>query len=84
MSQDNSSINTEEQEFNLSEIIMPYLQKWKWFVASAFLALLVAYFYLKIATPVYKVESTVLVKETKNSGGGAEMDMLKDLSGLGG
>lgn len=84
MNQDNSSINKEEQEFNLSEIIMPYLQKWKWFVASAFLALLAAYFYLKIATPVYKVESTVLVKEAKNSGGGAEMDMLKDLSGLGG
>lgn len=80
----NNTIQNEEQEFNLQEIIMPYVQRWKWFVISAFLALVGAYFYLKTLTNVYKVESTVLIKEVKNSSGGTEADMLRDLSGIGG
>lgn len=80
----NNTIQNEEQEFNLQEIIMPYIQRWKWFVISAFLALVGAYFYLKTLTNVYKVESTVLIKEAKNSSGGTEADMLRDLSGIGG
>lgn len=80
----NNTIQNEEQEFNLQEIIMPYIQRWKWFVISAFLALVGAYFYLKTLTNVYKVESTVLIKEVKNSSGGTEADMLRDLSGIGG
>lgn len=85
MEHNNSYNNTGvgEETFDLAEVLMPYLQKWKWFVFSTFLALLLAYFYLKIATPVYKVESTVLIKEAKK-GGGSEADILKDLSGLGG
>lgn len=73
------------QEINIREIIKPYLRKWPWFILSAMAALLLAWFYIKIATPVYKVQSTVLIKDAKSSGSAAgEMGVLKDLSGLGG
>ncbi|WP_336664142.1 GumC family protein [Elizabethkingia meningoseptica] len=82
-SQDNQYTN---EEININEIIKPYLLKWPWFVICSILALIVAYFSLKFMTPVYKVQSTVLIKDTKNNSvsGGAEMSILQDLSGFGG
>ena len=75
--------NTSE-EFNLAEIIKPYLQRWKWFIISIFLTLFLTYFALKFMTPVYKVESTVLIKDADNSSGSPELGLLADLSGFGG
>lgn len=73
------------QELHISEIIRPYVRKWPWFVLASLLALALAYLYLKRSTPVYKVQSTVLIKDSKASGSAAgEMGVLKDLSGLGG
>ncbi|MDY3547638.1 polysaccharide biosynthesis tyrosine autokinase [Riemerella anatipestifer] len=75
----------EGEEINIREIIKPYLRNWIWFVVSTVFALVLAFFYLKFATPVYKVESSVLIKDAKgSSSGNMETDMLKDLSGLGG
>lgn len=74
-----------EQEIHINEIIRPYARKWPWFIIGALLALVLAYFYLKTTTPVYKVQSTVLIKDSKASGSAVgEMGVLKDLSGLGG
>lgn len=79
------TVENDAQEINIQEIIKPYLLKWPWFILSALAALLLAWFYIKIATPVYKVQSTVLIKDAKSSGSAAgEMGVLKDLSGLGG
>lgn len=73
------------QEIHINEIIRPYARKWPWFIIGALIALALAYFYLKTTTPVYKVQSTVLIKDSKASGSAAgEMGVLKDLSGLGG
>ena len=73
------------QEIHINEIIRPYARKWPWFIIGAVIALALAYFYLKTTTPVYKVQSTVLIKDSKASGSAAgEMGVLKDLSGLGG
>ena len=78
-------VENDAQEINIREIIKPYVRKWPWFILSALAALLLAWFYIKIATPVYKVQSTVLIKDAKSSGSAAgEMGLLKDLSGLGG
>ncbi|ROI07163.1 polysaccharide biosynthesis tyrosine autokinase [Kaistella haifensis] len=74
-----------EQEIHINEIIRPYARKWPWFIIGAVIALALAYFYLKTTTPVYKVQSTVLIKDSKASGSAVgEMGVLKDLSGLGG
>ncbi len=73
------------QEIHINEIIRPYARKWPWFIIGAVIALALAYFYLKTTTPVYKVQSTVLIKDSKASGSAVgEMGVLKDLSGLGG
>lgn len=74
-----------DTEININDILKPYLRKWPWFVISALLAMIIAYFYLKNTTAVYRVQSTVLIKDSKASGSAAgEMGVLKDLSGLGG
>ncbi|OWK98329.1 capsular biosynthesis protein [Kaistella haifensis DSM 19056] len=74
-----------EQEIHINEIIRPYARKWPWFIIGALIALVLAYFYLKTTTPVYRVQSTVLIKDSKASGSAVgEMGVLKDLSGLGG
>lgn len=82
-----SSEKVESNEIHINEIIKPYLLKWPWFIISALLALLLAYFYLKVATPIYNVKSTVLIKDAKSNnigGGGMEAGVLRDLSGIGG
>ncbi|AQW91215.1 polysaccharide biosynthesis tyrosine autokinase [Elizabethkingia anophelis] len=83
-SQDNQYIKTSE-EASLNEIIKPYLLKWPWFIICAILSVVIAFFALKFITPVYNVQSTVLIKDAKNnSSGGGEMNVLQDLSGFGG
>lgn len=69
-------------DVHLSEILKPYLKKWWWFVLSIFLMLLLAIFLIKISTPVYNIQSTVLIKDTKSSPS-AEMAMLSELGSLG-
>lgn len=79
--------NPEISEIHINEIIKPYIRKWPWFVLSALTALILAYFYLKTATPVYNVKATVLIKDAKNNSfgaGAAEAGVLRDLSGIGG
>ncbi|MDE5516508.1 polysaccharide biosynthesis tyrosine autokinase [Elizabethkingia meningoseptica] len=82
-SQDNQYTN---EEININEIIKPYLLKWPWFVICVILAVITVFFVLKFITPVYQIQSTVLIKDSKNSNsaGGAEMSVLQDLSGFGG
>lgn len=70
------------EEVNINEIIKPYLRKWWWFVLSVLILLALAIFYIKIATPVYSITSTVLIKDSKKAPS-ADMAMLSDLSGMG-
>ena len=77
--------NTDKHQVDVLELIKPYTQSWKWFVVSALLALVLALLYLRTVTHVYQVQSSVLVKEAKNtSSSSTEADLLMDLSKLGG
>lgn len=71
---------------NLNEVLKPYLKKWPWFVASAFIALMIGYISLKFMVPIYDVQTTVLIKDSKGSSAGfsSEMGALPDFSGFGG
>lgn len=73
----------QEEEIHINELIRPYLKRWKWFVLGGIFALFIAYLFLKTQNPVYEVVSTVLIKDSKNSMGGQDFEMLRDLSGLG-
>ena len=83
----NQNFNTEQpdSEINLQEIIKPYLRHWLWFLISAFALLIIAFFYLKFQRNIYKVQSTVLIKDAKKVPSAAgDLSALTDLSGLGG
>ncbi|MGN7864973.1 GumC family protein [Chryseobacterium sp. 22458] len=73
---------------SVSEIIQPFVRRWPWFLLSALIALFIGYISLKFMVPVYNVQSTILIKDAKNSsspvGMGNDLGILPDLSGLGG
>jgi len=81
-----SEVKNNSNSIDISEIIKPYIRKWPWFILSGFIALVIGYFALKFMTPIYDVQTTVLVKDAKSSASPVanELGFLPDLSGLGG
>jgi capsular exopolysaccharide synthesis family protein len=60
------SINNNDT-IDIRELIFKYLRKWYWFVLSVLICLFVAYIYIKITTPKYQVESTLLLRNNEKS-----------------
>lgn len=82
---DNPVIDESEKEINIQEIIKPYLRNWVWFIIVPLICLVATYFYLKFVTPIYNIQSSVLIKDAqKNSPVSGDFGVLKDLSGFGG
>ncbi|PWW25992.1 MULTISPECIES: GumC family protein [unclassified Chryseobacterium] len=81
-----SEVENNSSSINISEIVKPYLRKWPWFIISAFIALVIGYISLKFMVPIYNVQTTVLIKDARNSSPimGSDLGVLPDLSGLGG
>ncbi|PTT32385.1 capsular biosynthesis protein, partial [Chryseobacterium sp. HMWF028] len=71
---------------DINEILKPYFRRWPWFILAALLALIIGYISLKFMTPIYNVQTTVLVKDAKNSSSpmNNELGVLPDFSGFGG
>lgn len=67
----------EESDFNLKEFFYKYLSYWKWFLLSLTIALCAAFVYLRYQTPVYKIQSSILIKDEKKGLG--QDAMLKEL-----
>lgn len=74
----------EEESINLRELLDKYLYHWKWFLIGGFIALSIAFVYLRYSVPVYESKASVLIKDDKKGGGIQGMDMFKDLGILGG
>lgn len=72
-----------EEEVNIQELLFRYLIHWPWFVASVLFCVICAFAYLKVATPVYNVSATVLIKD-EDKGGGTNMASELEKMGLGG
>lgn len=68
----------------INEIIKPYIKKWPWFILSALICLTIAFIALKFMTPVFSIQSTILIKDSKSSPSSGEVNVLQDLSGFGG
>jgi len=68
-----------EKPIDLLGLFFKYLSYWKLFLASLVICMILGVLYLKTATPVYEVSSTVLLKDDKKGGGVAELGALKDL-----
>ncbi len=84
MEQQNINSTEIDTEFNVRDIIQPYLKRWIWLVASVIISLALAYLYLKRQVPIFEVASTVLIKDSKsNNVGTQDFAALRDISGIG-
>ena len=82
MSQNSNIAAETSKEVSLNEVVKPFLAKWWWFVLSVFAFLALAVFYIKFSTPVYNVQSLILIKDTKKTPS-SEMGVLSELGGFG-
>ena len=55
--------NFQEQEINIREEIQKYLKYWPWFFISVFIAVIIAFIYLKLSKPVYLTNATIIIKD---------------------
>lgn len=72
-----------EEQVNIQEILFRYLIHWPWFVVSVVICIACAWGYLRLATPVYNISATVLIKDDKK-GSGASMSSELERMGLDG
>ncbi len=72
-----------EEQVNIQEILFRYLIHWPWFAVSVIICIACAWGYLRIATPIYNISATVLIKDDKK-GGGANMSSELEKMGLDG
>ncbi len=69
-------------DLNINDLIKPYRRRWIWFLLSVITFVLLTYAYLKITEPLYKIDTTVLIKDAKKSPASG-LGALSDLSGFG-
>ncbi|WP_370895459.1 GumC family protein [Chryseobacterium gossypii] len=73
------------KDLNLNEIINPYLKKWPIFLISIFIMLVISFIYIKSKTPVYKVQTSILIKDAKKmSSDVGDMSIMQGVPGFGG
>ncbi|RKS21829.1 capsular exopolysaccharide synthesis family protein [Flavobacterium endophyticum] len=78
------SQENQESDFSIREQIEKYLAHWKWFLFTIIITLVCAFIYLRYATPLYRANATILVKDDKKGGLASEFSALSDLGVLGG
>ena len=72
-----------EEQVNIQELLFRYLIHWSWFIVSIIICIACAWGYLRLATPVYNISATVLIKDDKK-GSGANMSSELEKMGLDG
>ena len=75
----NNYRDQDSKQPDLRETLFPYLRRWKWFIISVILFLSLGYLNVKLSTPLYKIETDLLIKDNKKEAGGSN-DLLKDLN----
>ncbi len=74
--------NPENSGIELKEVIAGYTRHWKWFALCAFLALAIAWLYLRYATPKYAATAKIQIIEDNASASG--LDLFQDMGVFGG
>ena len=75
---------TEDEKIDIQQLLFKYIIHWPWFVGAVLVRLIGAWIYLRMATPVYNISATVLIKDDKKGGNTGSMVGLEELglSGL--
>src|SRR5690606_6824437 len=72
-----------EDMISVMEIVTLFIKHWKWIFFGLIIALAVAFVYLRYTTPVYKVGSSVVLKEEGRRGPSAMPGTLEELAMMG-
>jgi len=73
------NVREEHKETPIRELVNQYTRYWFWFFLAIFLAIAVAFIYLRYTTPSYQSQATVIIKNDKSSGP-AELSAFAELS----
>lgn len=77
--------NTENKELiDIRQILMKYLQHWRWIALSVFMCLCIGVLYYKLTNPVYSVSANVLIKEDDSKGTMGSSALKNFAFGMGG
>ena len=68
---------------SVMEIATLFIKHWKWILLGLLVALAAAFVYLRYTTPVYKVASSVVLKEEGRSGPSAMPGTLEEIAMMG-
>ena len=66
-------LEQDEEQIDLKEVLFKYLKYWPYILICALLGLFGAYLINRYATPVYKIDSTVLVNDEPSNNLGADI-----------
>ena len=78
----NNIIGEENEEMNFREQVNRYLTRWRWFLLSLFICLILTLIYLYYVPQKYEATTTILVRDEKKGGMLSELSAFADL-GLG-
>lgn len=57
----------QEQEIDLIELFYKLISHWRWFLMAGAVALVAAYIYVHITTPIYQASASVVIKDSEGS-----------------
>lgn len=79
----NLSNEEQDQSVNLREILGKYIYHWPLFLLGVIICLILAFFYLRYSSPVFKIDTTLLIKDDKKGAGAGAADLLNQLDMFG-
>ena len=85
MNTDNFNVNNYEEEessFDFKIILMKFFIYWKWFIVSIAFCLACAFIYLRQATPVYRIQATIMINDEQKGSFQNQMMTLQQDFGL--
>lgn len=68
---------------SFQELIAPYLIQWRWILLSVIALFIAAFIYLRYAEKIYKVNSTIILKDQKDSRAKGENVVLRSMDLMG-
>lgn len=68
-----------EKPFDFIGVLIKYLHYWKWFVISLIICIAIAVLYVKFSLPTFKVETSVLFKDSQKGSGSSSLQSFGDL-----
>lgn len=80
----NNKQTISNDELDIKELLLKYIVYWKWFVISVVVCLVGAFLYLKTVMPVYRVGSSIMIKdESKGGTVASELTLMKGVDLMG-